>query len=368
MSGVFVLRPSDSMVDLAKGCSADSPRPVPAAARYPSKDICLTREARVIALLDLLEVKIDAFAVCAIEDRCGLVVPPFDKLIVHYVLKGEGTIVSDRGSLAIEAGMVVVIPRGLAKQINGRGPVHTLCDADPACPIAPGIIKFSVPSNSEGDLILGCASVDASLGHRLSLFEHLTQPLALAKQNQIANLTFNAILQEFSDPDIGTKALVNTLMKHILLLLLRDNLKRPGMTAPIEPTAADSRITQAITIIMARPHDPHSVDNLAREVGMSRSCFSRSFAEAVGMSPMRYVQGARLRLASALLKCSTVPIKSIASSVGYASRSQFSRAFALMFGTDPTTFRNQTDSAAVASTDWDSAKPSSATAEPTPAA
>lgn len=349
MSGIPVRDASNSIVEF-ENCAAVSAR-VSLSVRYPSQQDRLVREARVVALLDLLKVHIDSFAMCEIDDCCGLVVPPFDKLVVHYVLKGEGTIISDRGSLPIKAGMVIVIPKFLAKQINGCGSISTLCGIDTSCPLTPGIVKFSASSGSDGTLILACASVDASLGHRLALFEYLTEPLAFSDQNQSVALTFKAILQELSEPTIGTKALVDTLMKQILLLFLRYSLTRSSTAAPLEAILADCQITRAITIISARPQDPHTVDNLARGVGMSRSCFARIFAKTVGISPMRYVQVARLTLASALLKSSTIPVKSIAVSVGYASRSQFSRAFVTMFGADPTTFRHQANSSALAARD-----------------
>lgn len=367
MSGILVHDACDSPVEFAN-CARALARPAPLAAQHSLQHDRLSREARAIALLDLLEVQVDAFAMCEIEDRCGLIVPPTEKLIVHYVLEGEGTIVSERGSLPIKEGMVIVIPKLLAKQVNGREPIHNWFDVESSCQLSPGIIKLGASSGSGRGLILGCASVDASLGPRLSLFEYLTHPLTFSGQNQNATLTFRSILQELSNPGIGTKVVVDTLMKQILLLLLRDSLKKSTTVAAIATTLVDRQIIKAITNITARPQDPHTVDNLACLVGMSRSCFARSFSETVGMSPMRYVQAARLTLASTLLRSSTVPIKSIAISVGYASRSQFSRAFALMFGTDPTTFRNQTGSAAVAATDCDSAKPRSATPEPTPAA
>jgi AraC-like DNA-binding protein len=41
-----------------------------------------------------------------------------------------------------------------------------------------------------------------------------------------------------------------------------------------------------------------------------------------------------------MLKGSDLPVKSIAASVGYASRSHFSRAFQAKFGIDPSAFRS----------------------------
>lgn len=298
-------------------------------------------EPNVIALLDFLEVHIEAFATCEIGSGCGLIVPPTNKLVVHYVLEGEGTIVSEHGSLPISAGMAVVIPRGLAKQINGREPILTVSDADPGCVLAPGLVKFTVSSGNEKSLVLGCAVVEANLGHGTALFQSLSRPLIFQVQNQMVPPIFQAILRELSQPGIGTKALVDTLMKQVLLLLVRESLKDIETAAPHEPLAVDCPIMRAIDIIAARPDGEHTVEKLARIVGMSRSCFAQKFAERAGTSPMKYVQAARLTAASRMLRNSTLPVKSIADGVGFASRSHFSRAFVTMFGVDPTTFRHQ---------------------------
>jgi AraC family transcriptional regulator, activator of mtrCDE len=51
------------------------------------------------------------------------------------------------------------------------------------------------------------------------------------------------------------------------------------------------------------------------------------------------VQRVRLRLGAQLLSTTDLPIKVIASSVGYSSRSCFLRAFRSAYGADPTAFR-----------------------------
>ena len=54
---------------------------------------------------------------------------------------------------------------------------------------------------------------------------------------------------------------------------------------------------------------------------------------------MDFVQKVRLRVAARLLTTTDLPIKVIANSIGYASRSYFSRAFRAAYGADPKTFR-----------------------------
>ena len=123
----------------------------------------------------------------------------------------------------------------------------------------------------------------------MALFESLSQPLVCHDRTQIVPLTFKAILSELSQPGIGTKALVDTLMKQVLLLLVRESMTRAGTAAPLNPPAVVCPIIRAIKLIAARPQDPHSVESLARLVGMSRSRFAQKFAEIAGTSPMRYV-------------------------------------------------------------------------------
>lgn len=57
------------------------------------------------------------------------------------------------------------------------------------------------------------------------------------------------------------------------------------------------------------------------------------------MSPMEFVDKTRLHHAAELLRSTNVPIKVIAGSIGFASRSHFSRAFRDAYSTDPSTFR-----------------------------
>jgi transcriptional regulator GlxA family with amidase domain len=53
----------------------------------------------------------------------------------------------------------------------------------------------------------------------------------------------------------------------------------------------------------------------------------------------------RLRHAAHLLRTTDVPVKVIASAVGYRSRSQFSRAFSAHYELDPSSFRRMSSAA-----------------------
>ena len=78
---------------------------------------------------------------------------------------------------------------------------------------------------------------------------------------------------------------------------------------------------------------------LAAAVGMSRSSFAREFTAAFGMSPMAFVAKTRLHHAAEMLRATNMPVKVIAASIGFSSRSHFSRAFRDSYGADPSAFR-----------------------------
>jgi AraC-like DNA-binding protein len=300
-------------------------------------------DTRFEEMLDLLEVRLDAFAVCDIGAGWRLACPPMDRILVHFVLAGEGVLRCERGDVPLRPGTMVVVPQGLAKMIEGPGtPVRT-ADMSSACPLSEGMVKFRANegAGAGAGLVLGCAAVTACVGEGRGLFDHLGEPLAEAAPDEAPALLFQAMLRELSSPGIGTRALVGALMKQILVLLLRAHLRRQGTGSPLSMPLMHPQLGRAVVAIVSRPHDDHSVESLARLCGMSRSRFSHHFTATYGRSPMAYVQAARLRAGARLLRGTRMPVKAISANVGYASRSHFSRAFRAEFGIDPSAYRGE---------------------------
>ena len=72
---------------------------------------------------------------------------------------------------------------------------------------------------------------------------------------------------------------------------------------------------------------PWTAENLAREVGLSRSAFAHRFNRLIGHPPMRYLARQRMIQAAVLLRETTDPVARIAYEVGYESEAAFNRAF-----------------------------------------
>jgi transcriptional regulator GlxA family with amidase domain len=88
----------------------------------------------------------------------------------------------------------------------------------------------------------------------------------------------------------------------------------------------DPLIGKVMSMMHARPAHDWTIDELAREAGMSPVLAER-FAKLVGSPPMHYLAKWRMQVASELLMNGKANLASIAADIGYESEASFSRAF-----------------------------------------
>jgi AraC-like DNA-binding protein len=240
----------------------------------------------------------------------------------------------EHGRYPLVEGTAVVVPKSMPKSLSGLGPVKQVTDGSASCTIDGDFMRFRASDGVPG-LVLGCAELSSTVRSELPLFDQMTRPLIQQSQDPLLRGLFQTMFDELQTPRLGTRAFVSALMKQVLIVLLRS--QPDDETSTLLMTSA--RLAGAVAAILDRPEANHTVHSLAGLVGMSRSSFSQHFTTAYDLSPKAFVQAARLSSAARMLKGSDVPVKSVAASVGYASRSHFSRAFQAKFGVDPTAFR-----------------------------
>lgn len=83
------------------------------------------------------------------------------------------------------------------------------------------------------------------------------------------------------------------------------------------------------------------LDDLAREVGMSKFHLSRRFKAATGLSPMQFVNRLRIEQAKGELLHTDQPIEAIAEATGFCDAGHLSRRFRQIFGENPGAFRKR---------------------------
>src|SRR5438552_4780342 len=110
------------------------------------------------------------------------------------------------------------------------------------------------------------------------------------------------------------------------------------------------RLLRARDRMDAASHEEWPVSRLAQVSGASESHFARSFKDAFGVPPHRYLLTRRIERAAALLRDTDLPITDIAFETGWNSLGTFGRIFRDITGESPGTMRTRVR-AAVASPD-----------------
>jgi len=91
----------------------------------------------------------------------------------------------------------------------------------------------------------------------------------------------------------------------------------------------------------AASHEEWPVPRLASVSGVSEAHFARSFKDAFGVPPHRYLLTRRIERASALLRDTDLPILDIALETGWNSLGTFGRQFRDITGESPSELRGR---------------------------
>ena len=106
------------------------------------------------------------------------------------------------------------------------------------------------------------------------------------------------------------------------------------------------RLLRAKDRMDAASQEAWPVERLARVSGVSEAHFARSFKQAFGVPPHRYLLTRRIERATALLRDTDLPVTEIAFQTGWESLGTFGRIFRDITGASPSAMRAQARAAA----------------------
>jgi transcriptional regulator GlxA family with amidase domain len=101
----------------------------------------------------------------------------------------------------------------------------------------------------------------------------------------------------------------------------------------------DERLVRAITLMEKEIECPVSVGDLASAADLSERQFERVFRKSLGIGPIGFYQGVRLRRAQNLLRTTAMPIAEIALRSGFSDASHLSREYRRHFKESPSQTR-----------------------------
>ena len=138
----------------------------------------------------------------------------------------------------------------------------------------------------------------------------------------------------------GNAAMLGRLTELMFVEILREYMQRlPADQGGWLAGLNDPHVGRALRLMHANPAREWTVDDLAREVAVSRSVLAQRFTDLVGEAPMKYLANWRMQLAKQMMREGAHNIQEVATRVGYDSEAAFNRAFKRATGSPPAAWR-----------------------------
>jgi AraC-like DNA-binding protein len=280
------------------------------------------------------------------REDCGALLEGAEHLVLyHYVVEGRLTAQILNGNpVEIEAGEVVIFPHNHQHLLGSRldlppVPSKQIVSVSPEG----GLLVIRHGGGGERTRIvcgfLGCDRLEGN-----PLASALPPLLRFDVRQGSAAAWMKSSLEFAADEIAARRAGSETVLAKLSELLFVEALRRYVEGLPVEQTGwlaglKDPFVSRALSLLHGRIAQEWTVDDLGREVGLSRSALAERFTRLIGEPPMRYLARWRIQAAAHQLRISDAPLARIAEQVGYESEAAFNRAFKRNFGVPPATWR-----------------------------
>lgn len=277
-------------------------------------------------------------------------------LAYHLMARGEGWAATDgQPPVRMATGDIVMFPRGdrhvissapglSAKEDNSDWRYTTRDDPKPiAVAYHRGVLRPGAPGPADdaGSVVV-CGFVACDMKPFNPLINALPHLLHL-RAGELGPWTVQLLDDAVSESRAhrpGSAAVLERASEFVFVDAARRYLDTlpPGADGWLG-ALRDRHVGQAIALLHERPAEAWSVDELGRQVGLSRSALHERFMELTGQAPMHYLTNWRMQLGAGLLRSGRFKVAAVAQEVGYESEAAFSRAFKRLVGQPPAAWR-----------------------------
>jgi AraC-like DNA-binding protein len=281
-------------------------------------------------------------------EHCAPALGPASHLILyHYVVEGELHIRvegEDGEGLLLGAGEVVLLPRNDPHLMGSDLTLPPVEGSDIIHPPKDGGL-FSIHHGGAGARtrmicgFLGCASAEGN-----PVLSTLPPLLKLNVEQGGAAEWIRSTFQYAADEVAAGRPGSETVLAKLSELLFVETVRRYAEALPDGQTGwlaglREPHVARALALLHREIARRWTVDDLGREVGLSRSALADRFIRLIGVPPMHYLANWRMQVATQKLRDTSASLAQVAEIVGYDSEAAFSRAFKKAFGAAPATWR-----------------------------
>jgi AraC-like DNA-binding protein len=157
---------------------------------------------------------------------------------------------------------------------------------------------------------------------------------------RIRQLTETLAVEVLNDKFLSPERL-EFMLQELLLSIVETYLARRRASSPLWRGSRfeDTRIRRAIALLRAHPNKDLNMDQLASQVGLSRSRFYDLFQICTGFSPRTYLDLLCIEAAISRLSSGRGKIAEVSAELGFSAQSNFTRFFLNQVGVPPSEYR-----------------------------
>jgi AraC-like DNA-binding protein len=322
---------------------------------------------RAVRLTGAVFFSVDASSPWVAETPAGREVGPYImpgiEHVIEYHVVTEGSCwggLIDEPPIRLEAGDIIVFPQGDSHVMASAPGMRGEPDFESFRTLSQGRLPLSISVRGGGPdrtrLVCGFLGCDARpFNPLLSTLPRVMHLRAEGKEGAIRSLVELALAESTLQRAGG-----DCVLSRLSELLFVEVVRRYVAQLPPEGVGwfaglRDDNIGRALQKLHERPAHDWTLEELAKDCGVSRSVLAERFAHLVGVPPIQYLAQWRIQLAASLLRSSKASLAEIAERVGYGSEAALSRAFKRQVGVAPALYRKGVDGSARAATQGQSA-------------
>ncbi len=176
----------------------------------------------------------------------------------------------------------------------------------------------------------------AVFGDASEVFSRVRETVTPRIRQLADTLAIEALNDQFLSPER-----LEFMLQELMLSVVESYLarRRAGATLWRGSRFADTRIRKALGLLRARPNKDTNIDELASQVGLSRSRFYDLFQLCTGRSPRAYLDMLCVESAIAKLSSGRARIADVSAELGFSAQSNFTRFFLNQVGIPPSEYR-----------------------------
>lgn len=232
-----------------------------------------------------------------------------------------------------------------------QGPYHCLLnkqdvklDSTQCLLVKPGDLHEVILKPGQRHLVLQFDLEERTLASNLSIsvFDPLIKPTEQVITIPVSRIEplLHSIASSATTDSHFSAEIQDSLIEQVLWTLL-SYIPENCLAPTFRKLSIDQRFLDRLEKISLENSSRHlTLDELARQMEMSKSTLAKRSTELLGETPSHYLLRGKIDAAAALLSMTERPIKEISFELGFQNPYHFSRVFKRMTGQSPSEFRN----------------------------